>query len=708
MNILLLRRLVLAAAAVCFFLTAPARGQDNSSENRTVYDEAYFADFNLSTAEDMLKRIPGIQEILTAAITQAQQQTATSQTARRGFGASGDQILIDGRRLSGKTNNISSALQRIQANQVLRVEIIRGNVAGLDVRSEGTIVNVVLKEALATGSGSWEGTASHFNRGQIRYGGRLSYAGDVGALSYIAGLTAVPRHDLRRRFDLLRAATGVLLEQKYANQRIDANDVTATAGLTYNFSNGDRATLNGRFADQGQDEREPNDRFPIVGGAPAFLVTALMERDFKSRNWEVGGDFDHTFDGGGVFKGLFVANASNQDDVRDFSSISAAGVKRRDRIQIQRPNRSERIVRGTYRFDLMPGQTVELGAEGAVNALNQTIQLLSNTTGTLRDVPLFNPDTRINERRFETTASHTWQSTASLLIESAVDTEYSRIRQKGRDINQSSSFFFVKPRLDMRYDVAAQWQVRARAQRSVSQLDFAGFLVGFLNDDIANDAIRSGNPDLVPEKAWEFDVGVEHRLGKDQGVFTLEGFYNRISDKVEKIEVRGAVATGNVGTGIEYGARANAGLRLGFVGLPRGSIDVNATVRHTSVPDGFTRRKRVFQSSPARQATISFRNDTAWRNLAYGATANYRSQNFLWDFDFYQIVHLKVQYDAFIELQLVDGLTVRVDGKRFIGSGASRDRFNFTGSRGLDRLLTTELRTGNFGREYRLSLRGRF
>ena len=52
--------------------------------------------------------------------------------------------------------------------------------------------------------------------------------------------------------------------------------------------------------DQGQDEREPSDRYPIVNGRRAFLVTALAERDFKSRNWEVGGDFDHTLAGGSV------------------------------------------------------------------------------------------------------------------------------------------------------------------------------------------------------------------------------------------------------------------------------------------------------------------------------------------------------------------------------------------------------------------------
>ena len=691
----------------CSLTTRGAHAQDDVA-NRAVYDESYFAPFNVDTAEDMLKRIPGIQEIVTAAQTQAQQQSANSQNVRRGFGASGDQILIDGRRLSGKTNNIASALQRIQARQVLRIEVIRGNVAGLDVRSEGTIVNVVLREALVTGSGNWEGTLSHYTGEQIRSGGRLSYAGEIGALGYIAGVTAVPRFDLRRRIDPLKLPDGTLIERQVERQRIDATDVTVTAGLTYTLTGGDRANLNGRFADQGQDEREPTDRFPIVNGREAFLITQLMERNFKSRNWEIGGDFEHVYPDGDVSKVLFVTNGSSQDDERQFSSITAAGTKRLDRIQIQRPDRSERILRATHRMILTPTQSVELGVEGAVNTLRQTIQLLSNATGTQRDVPLFNPDARINEQRIETYASYTWQPNYGFLAEAAIDTESSRIRQRGRDINQTSSFFFVRPRLDLRYDVIPRLQVRGRAQRTVSQLDFAGFLVGFLNDDVANDTIRSGNPGLVPEKAWEFDLGIERRLADDQGVLGVEGFYNRITDKVEKVEVRGTVATGNIGTGTEYGVRFNTGVRLGFLGLPRGSVDASATFRHSSVPDGFTRQKRIFQNLSDRLYSLNFRNDTNWRNFAYGTTINYRSANSLFDLDFLQIIELGTQVDAFAEVQVVDGLTARIDARRLMGTAATRDRINFVGNRRFNRVLTSEFRTGNFGREFKLSLRGRF
>lgn len=699
----------LLALSVAFALTStPARAQEASEANRTVYDAAYFAPFSVFTAEDMLNRVPGIQELLTDAEAAVTAQTSNA-AARRGFGSSGDQILINGRRLSGKANNIFSALQRIQANQVLRIEVIRGSVPDLDVRSDGILVNVVLLDTLVAGSGTWEGSLSRYTSDSIRPGTKLSYSADVGSLTYILGLTATPRFDFRNRVDLQNRPDGVLFQRQVEHQRIDANDITVTGGLTYAFINGDRANLNGRFADQGQDEFDYSDRTAVAGPQETYLGSFVTRRDLVFRSWEVGGDYEHTSTGGGVLKGLFVVSNSTQHDERAFDIELAGRPLRLDRIQLQEPDRGERILRATYRQRLAPEHTIEVGAEGAINILRQTIALTSNATGTLVNIPLFNDDAKIDEKRGETFASHTWQPRPGLQVESAVDTEYSRLRQRG-DINEIDTFFYVKPRFDVRYDLTPQVQLRGRAQRTVSQLDFAGFLVGFLNDDTVTDAIRSGNPDLVPEKAWEFTIAAEKRLGGDQGLLSVEPFYYLISDRIERIPniTNTGQATGNIGRAHDYGVRFNAGLRLGWLGLQKGQFDLNASFRKSSVRDGFTLKKRVMQNTPARLVVASFRNDSGWRNLAYGATATYRSDQTSFDYDFLQIVHLKTTLDAFVEIQLVEGVTARLDGRRAMGRGAGRKRFNYQGSRFFDRLVSSEDRTGTFGNEYKFSLRGRF
>ena len=91
------------------------------------YDRAFFAQYNPNTAEDMLRRLPGVQQILDAA-SQAGQQ--------RGLGSTGDQILIGGRRMAAK-GQIVAALRRVPARNVQRIELIRGTSSGSSVLSEG-------------------------------------------------------------------------------------------------------------------------------------------------------------------------------------------------------------------------------------------------------------------------------------------------------------------------------------------------------------------------------------------------------------------------------------------------------------------------------------------------------------------------------------------------------------------------------------------
>src|SRR5690606_21547313 len=108
--------------------------------------------------------------------------------AERGFGSSGDQILINGRRIAGKSNEIMSVLGRIQASLVERVELIRGISPDLEVRSEGLIVNVVLKAGAGPGSvTTWQVGATHLLEHETRPVASLSHGGDYARVTYVVG-----------------------------------------------------------------------------------------------------------------------------------------------------------------------------------------------------------------------------------------------------------------------------------------------------------------------------------------------------------------------------------------------------------------------------------------------------------------------------------------------------------------------------------------
>jgi len=715
----------LVLSTLMFFIFIPASAQENSIESssqeivlenegvRVVYDETHFVGFNAITAEDLLKRIPGIQDIL----KEAQAQANSAKSSRRGFGSTGDQILIDGRRLSGKTNNIATALRRIQATQVLRVEVIRGTAPDLDVRTAGIVVNIVLKETLMSDITSWEANLTHYSDGDVKPGGQLSYSADTGALSYSLAIAAIPVHNFLDRYDLFFKPGGNLFFRQDEEQLKDRTDLEATSSLNYVFVNGDVTNLNARFSNEDLTETEPSQQFDVFPGGQTFTGTFFQLRKLAKETWEIGGDYEHVFQGGSVIKLRFLINSTTEDEKRTFSETPLSGEEDVYRIQFQFPERSEKIVRASYTYNLSRTGSIELGGEAAINELDQLVQLFTTETGAMVEVPLFNPDSRIDENRLETFTTYTWRPITSLQVDAAIDTEYSRLRQIGTDINQTRSLFYVRPRLDIRYDYEKLIQFRGRAERTVSQLNFTDFVSGFNTDDNVTDVIQAGNPSLVPQKAWEYDVTFERRLKNDQGVWALRLYYFNIENLIDRVPVGdGTVAApGNIGSAKELGLQLTSGLRLSRFGLTGASIDASYLLRHTSATDGFTGQKRRIRFLADRVWSASFRHDTSWHNLSYGISTDGFGRGdevttalYGFDVDYTDIIRRRVDISGFIEVTPFDGITVRLDAKRIFKRAATRDRLFFMGNRANGILKQTEFREGTFQREVKLSLRGTF
>ena len=132
------RSLALGTVVILSALSNPVIAQNESEDDATVtYPASYFAEYGVVSVNDMLSRIPGIGLALEG------NQVPSFNNNNRGLGES-SQILINGKRLAGKANEESSQLDRIAAEQVDYIEIIRGSSGELDVRNSGQLVNIVL------------------------------------------------------------------------------------------------------------------------------------------------------------------------------------------------------------------------------------------------------------------------------------------------------------------------------------------------------------------------------------------------------------------------------------------------------------------------------------------------------------------------------------------------------------------------------------
>ena len=690
----------------------PAKAPSSEAALVVTYDQAFFAGFSAITAEDLLLRIPGIQDLVGQANSPGRGRGNANQQGTRGFGTTGVPILFNGRRLSGKSNDPIAALQRIQARQVVRIDVIRGSAPGLGIRvgNEGVLVNVVLEDELSTSFGSWEASAEYFTTGDIKPGGKFSYAGNWGALSYIASLSAEPHSNRRTTAEIHVQPTN---PQPFGRVRLinqDSNKSnTATGSLTYGFINGDTANLNARYNRERRTLDQPSWSYTITApGVERFTAHTRQFRDqVGDAEWELGGDFEHAFANGDSARGLFVVNSDKRPSEALFYSTPLGGAEITTRRQVVDSTRTERIGRGQYNWKIATGQSIEFGGEVALNAINQQIARFDNIAGTLRPVTLFNPDAKVTETRFESFASYSNRITPELYVEGAVDTESSRMKQRGTDVNTLRSFFFIKPRVDLRYDFSPRTQIRGRAFRTISQLDFADFVSSFSNDDARLSVILAGNPNLVPEKTWTFETTTEHRLGGDQGVVSLRAFYNKIQDAIDKILIVPNVSgVGNIGNARSYGVELKTGLRLDRLGLTRASIDATGLFQGSSVRDSFTLVDRELQNLPDYTLSVSFRQDVAWRNLSYGATVVAQKSFLASDIDFQHYFKFKPEARTFVEMRAAS-LIFRAEAQEIFRK-AARQRFQYVGNRLNENLLRLERRREVSDTEIKFIVKGTF
>ena len=540
-----------------------------------VYDREYFQRYDNVTAEDMVRRVPGTSSILSGLNSNNFQQ-------QRGFRSAGDQVLLNGKRFAGK-NQILAALKRIHSANVVRIELIRGNTGDTNVQSEGLIINVVLEEGASTGSGSWQ-AAFRANDDVYDVDGLISYSDSIGALDYIM---SVRRDAWNRRYPFWRELTKTeryffpngalrkeLIERSEYNQK---HQYTLTTDLTYNFENGGILRLNGsvdpRFAHDNSDIDIT--RYSPAGAPIQSGVEIQRGRQGWQRQWEIGGDYEGLV--GATRVNVLFIHSYEREPNDEFRSFISGPVTTELNRNINLSTEIESIIRPTAAWPPTPTQSLEVGGEFARNVGRQHLRPFFdlNGDGRVEEVTIPTGNAQVKEIRGEAFVNHTWQITSALSLNSSLIVEASRITNNFPG-SERPTYLYPKPRADLRYDVTPSDQFRFNFDRRISQLDFDLFVPEF---DLQDNEIDEGNPDIRPERQWEFEAAYQRQLANDQGLVELRAFYNHIEDHIVpfmlRVEPNGVriSAYGNIGTARHYGAEAKASVRMSALGLPDLTVD---------------------------------------------------------------------------------------------------------------------------------------
>ena len=681
----------------------PAVGVWTSPDGATVtYEADFFEPYTVVSAADMLRWVPGGSALL------PDNRRRRGQQDKRGFGSGGDQVLINGKRISGKSNDIGSAMQRIQASIVSRIEVIRGTTAGLDVRSEGTLINVVLTEELSGGSGSWQ-LHSGFYGDSPEYDGLVSYSDTAGKLNYLVSAELGPynRGGQEDRFEeFFTPDTNTLFEQRYIDKPQLKQQIVLNTSGSWSFDNGDTLNLNARIADKEEEENETT--IVTVVGDPD--TENLLNRSLENRqDWEIGGDLENRIGANGTLTTRLIYTNKTGDE-SEFVSLSSTvpGNVPSESLVLTDEFETESIIRTSYSWPLTASQNLELGLEGAQNTLEKDVRLFEVLPGgSLDPIDVFNSNSDVEENRYEFFSTHFWQMREDIALESGLNFEYSKIEQIGIDVENARSFTYIKPRFDLRWDRNNLTQLRGSLERTISQLDFGDFVATFDSED---DQVDAGNPDLEPEKAWEYKITVERRLPDDAGVLEAQLFYNDIEDHIDKVAATDIIsAPGNIGDATLYGVRLKGSWRLAPIGLEGAVIDATYRWQDSETTDPFTGAHRVMRYKPANIYSVTFRHDIAAWKINYTVDVEWWGEREQHDITFRDRNNsLEPNVNASIQYRLTDNLLLWFDSKFVIDSHRRRVRERFDGNIADNVLLRTEIRQQYNRSKYILGLRGQF
>ena len=561
---------VLGAAAPAFAQEqSPPQPQPQQTSQVQVYDPAYFARFAPKTAMDMVANIPGFE--------------ITSSSNERGFGQARQNVLINGRRVSGKSNDAAASLGRITAESVVRIEIVDGatlNIPGLS----GQVANVVAKvDAL---SGNWsqvtelrENMKPSFGRTSVSANGRTD-----GGWSWSAALNTFEFHNGNDGLAWITDGSGQLVDQRREDFRGNGQEPDLNATVTYEAIDGAVANMNLSLRSFNFVGRETSHRNPL-NGAPQDRYSFIGEDELGG---EIGADYEFDL-GPGRLKLIALERYEDGDDLVTVESYSSAGAAQGGARVIEHSQQGETIARGEYGFRGLDGD-IQIAAEAAFNFLDVVTEYADREPdGSYPLVALPEGTARVEERRAETNVSYSRKFGDAWSMQGSLGAEFSELAQEGaggltREFVRPKGFVSLAWKPDNNFDASV------KAERKVGQLRFGDFLSSV---DLQNNASSGGNVDLVPQQSWILSTEINQKLG-DWGAVKLAADYRLIEDVVDqKLIVRPAPlpplsGVGNIGEATAWSVTGSGTINFDPIGAKGLQFSFNWRYNDSEVDDPLT------------------------------------------------------------------------------------------------------------------------
>ncbi len=636
------------------------------------YPAAFFLRYQPNTALDMVKQLPGFQ--------------LDDGDSSRGFTAAVGNILINGRRPSVKQDTPSAILGRIPAGNVIRIDLVRGQMSGVDLQGQSVIANIIMREE-SPAAVRWEGYVwKNFYTGIFMPGGSISLSDKWNGIDYNAGLEGNRHAHITKGTRNTEDGTGNLTENrsdKTVNRHFTASgNLNATGWVGQTLVQGNTEVGYNKVHDITR-----SNRIPLAAGSTPR--NELFDETRLSHDFELGLNAERSLLQDLTGRSILLFTYTDFDNQKAQTVVNFTGQQTLFRQSDIGTVTTEAIGRLEFDWGRIADHAIQFNMEAAFNELDNSLDQTVNTgTGPVpEDVPGAN--TRVEEVRGDFLLEDTW-SLDVFELNYGLGSEVSKISQSGDSILERD-FVFLKPQAMLSYSPAQGRQTRLRLAREISQLNFNDFVSAavFQDEDLA-----LGNPNLSPDKTWVLELSHERRFG-EISVIKLTAFHHWITDVVDLLPLTStSEAPGNIGDGKRWGLKLENTIPLDWLGLDNARLNIRGRWQESTVVDPITGIDRILSSERGLMgpivykdenikysALIDFRQDFQQAKVAWGWETRFRSERALYKVNELDLYDEGTEINLFTETTRWLGLKLRLTLKDLLNMNRNRARTIYIGER---------------------------
>ncbi|MGO2074160.1 TonB-dependent receptor plug domain-containing protein [Pseudoalteromonas sp. AOP31-A2-14] len=622
------------------------------------YSQEYFQRFEPLTAGDALKRVPSVTFL---------SDVLESDGARmRGLSPAYTKVLINGEEVPGAGADRSFFVDRIPAELIERVEIIRSSSANRSADAIAGTLNIVLRDGYSLDGGYIRAGALRYDDGEIKESFAGVYGTEFAGGRLLLGANLQGRYNPKQKSSIRYGdspennpnyATDDFDNREDQSDTRDGDDTSLNASFEKAFDNGGKFDISAMWVDtdRTEDERsfEYNDatatsgsiveggnllsdnanvayidqtnyninsgyELPLFGGISKFKIgyasfeESVYEQEVELDTSElpmVFEEVEETVDIDDKEWSLQWQHSLLVADTKEVQFGAFVQGKERDTAIFEAEDENEQTLTGWDQFSQTPM---------SLAAFNNEFEAVDGGVNTLEEdrFDLF-ALIKHEDELFSWEMGVRWESTDS----SITDTNES--------VTAENDYDFFLPSAHLRYSVSDNGRISASVARSLRRPDFDYMTPALLEEELADNDFL-GNPNLKPESSWGMDLGYEYRLGKS-GVVGVNLFYRDVSDLIEiaSTGAEGSEGQGtfvlqpqNTGDGIVQGIEFDLSTPLNAFNMPNTGIFLNYSWLDSKVEDSFGERKFNDQSDYV--YNIGFIQDLPDLAASFGAT--YRNQ----------------------------------------------------------------------------------